>query len=269
MTNMVVSFTQMRFEQKVETLRIKKYNGKETKAFLDDVTALASGEAFEYLMGQVIFCDATVDLSYRPMIPRPETEFWVREAINRIKNAVDTKIGKEKDQSYRMLDMFSGSGCVALGFAKACAKNIPTLEVDCIELAPRLKDQILLSVHKNKLDPNNIRVFTGSIFEGASGHYDTIFAVPPYVPSSMQEEVMQELHAEDPLSFFDKEDGFYYHTQIFKNVKNFLKQDGTLYVEFDITQREKIETLARECGFTTISFLKDPYGHECAISCTM
>jgi methylase of polypeptide subunit release factors len=81
----------------------------------------------------------------------------------------------------------------------------------------------------------------------------------------MKEEVMQELSAEDPLSFFDKEDGFYFHKQVLSRAKEFLKDDGMLYLEFDITQREKIEELAKEYGYTHYSFLKDPYGHDCAI----
>ena len=47
--------------------------------------------------------------------------------------------------------------------------------------------------------------------------------------------------------------------------KEFLKDDGVLYLEFDITQREKVEALAKEYGFKNHSFLKDPYGHECVI----
>ena len=67
------------------------------------------------------------------------------------------------------------------------------------------------------------------------------------------------------LSFFDKEDGYYYHKQVLSKAKDFLKENGVLYLEFDITQREKIEELASEHGHVGYSFLKDPYGHECTI----
>jgi methylase of polypeptide subunit release factors len=79
---------------------------------------------------------------------------------------------------------------------------------------------------------------------------------------------MQELGAEDPLSFFDKEDGYYYHKQVLLRAQEFLKDDGVLYLEFDITQRDKIEQLAIEHGYQNVSFLKDPYGHECVIKLT-
>lgn len=244
----------MKFEDKVARLRIEKYKGKETPELLEDIKKMTEGEAFEYLLGEVVFCGAKVDLSLRPMIPRPETEFWVREAIKDILNT-------RREYVLRCLDLFSGSGCVGI----AIAKDIPEATVDFIELDPKLKEQIEISIIKNNIKKLRTRVLTGDTWNGAAGKYDFIFAVPPYVPLSMKEEVMQELSAESPLSFFDKEDGFYFHKQILSRAKEFLKEGGALYLEFDITQREKIEELAKEHGFAGHSFLKDPYGHDCAI----
>lgn len=244
----------MRFEDKVVKLRIQKHGGKETPAFLADVKALTDGEAFEYLLGEVKFCDAKVDLSLRPMIPRPETEHWVRQAIEEI----DT-LGSR--YTLRTLDLFSGSGNVGL----AVLKHFQEATVDFIEFDPKLKEQIEISVMKNNIKKTRARIVTGDTWQGATGKYDVIFAVPPYVPPQMKEEVMQELSAEDPLSFFDKEDGYYYHTQVLARAKEFLNDNGVLYLEFDITQRERIEQLALENGWTNYSFLTDPYGHECAV----
>lgn len=244
----------MKFEDKVEQLRVKKHQGRETEAFLDDVKKMTDGEAFEYLMGQVLFCDAKIDLSLRPMIPRPETEFWVKQAIEQIDAG-------ESKYVLRMLDLFSGSGNIGI----AMLKHFDEATVDMIEFEPRLKEQIGISILKNNIKKTRTRVLTGDTWEGAQGRYDVITVVPPYVPSTMQEEVMQELHAEEPLFFFDKEDGYYYHKKVLERAKEFLSNDGVLYLEFDITQREGIEKLVIEYGFINFSFLKDPYGHECAI----
>jgi release factor glutamine methyltransferase len=245
----------MKFEEKVEALRLKKYKGRETPEFLDDVKKMTEGEAFEYLLGEVLFCGAKVDLTLRPMIPRPETEHWVTQALDEIKQG-------ETRYTLRVLDLFSGSGNVGL----AVLKNLQESTVDMIEFDPKLKEQIDISIIKNQIKKTRTRVLTGDTFEGAVGLYDVIFAVPPYVPASMKEEVMKELRAEDPLSFFDKEDGFYFHTQVLMHAKTFLKEKGTLYLEFDITQRENIEKLLQEKGWTQYRFFKDPYGHECAVA---
>jgi release factor glutamine methyltransferase len=247
----------MRFEKKVETVRIKKYGGTETKEFLRDVIEMAEGEAFEYILGEVPFCGAKIDLSFRPMIPRPETEFWVRHALEEIKNGPSF-------YTLRVLDLFSGSGNVGI----AVLKNIPESTVDMIEIDPKLNEQIEVSIAKNNIKKTRTRVLTGDTWEGAIGTYDYIFAVPPYVPRYMMEEVMQELAAEDPLSFFDKDDGYYYHKQVFIHGHQFLKENGALLLEFDITQRQEIERLAQEFGWSNYSFLVDPYEHECVIVLT-
>lgn len=244
----------MKFEDKVEQLRIKKHQGRETPEFLADVAKMTNGEAFEYLLGEVVFCGAKVDLSLRPMIPRPETEFWVKQAI-------DDLLATRRQFVLRVLDLFSGSGCVGL----AVAKNIPEATVDFIEYDPKLKPGIEHSIIRNNIKKLRTRVLTGDTWEGAGGTYDVIFAVPPYVPPQMKDEVMQELGAEEPLSFFDKEDGYYYHKQVLSRAKEFLKDDGVLYLEFDITQREQIEQLAKEYRYHNYAFLKDPYRHEFVI----
>ncbi len=244
----------MKFEDKVEQLRIKKHQGRETEEFLSDVKKMTEGEAFEYLLGEVDFCGAKIDLSLRPMIPRPETAHWVAQAIEDL-------LKTRREFVLRVLDLFSGSGCVGL----AVAKNIPEATIDFIELDPKLKPGVENSIIRNNIKKLRTRVLTGDTWEGAGGTYDAIFAVPPYIPPQMKDEVMKELGAENPLSFFDKEDGYYYHKQVLSKAKDFLKSDGILYLEFDITQREKIEALVKEHGFTVYSFLKDPYGHECAI----
>ncbi len=241
----------MKFEDKVEQLRIKKHQGMETPEFLADVKKMSEGEAFEYLLGEVVFCGAKVDLSLRPMIPRPETEFWVAQAIEDL-------LATRRQFVLRVLDLFSGSGNVGL----AVAKNIPEATVDFIEVDPKLKPGVENSIIRNNIKKLRTRVLTGDTWEGAQGIYDVIFAVPPYVPPQMKDEVMKELGAEDPLSFFDKEDGYYYHKQVLSKAKDFLKPDGVLYLEFDITQRVQIESCAKECGWTNCTFLHDPYGHE-------
>lgn len=244
----------MKFEDKVAQLRIKKHKGKETPELLEDIRKMTEGEAFEYLLGEVDFCGAKVDLSLRPMIPRPETEFWVKAALLEI-------LSTRREFVLRVLDLFSGSGNVGL----AVLKNIPEATVDFIEYDPKLKEQIEKSIINNNIKKLRTRVITGDTWEGTAGAYDVIFAVPPYVPPQMKEEVMKELSAEEPLSFFDKEDGYYYHKQVLSSAKEFLKDGGTLYLEFDITQREQIEKLVLEYDFTTYHFLKDPYGHECTV----
>lgn len=253
----------MKFETKVEQLRIQKHKGRETSDFLNDVITMAQGEPLEYLLGEVNFCGAIIDLSLRPMIPRKETEYWVSQTLEELKNKnqdmTDSHTKRDENQKiFRALDLFSGSGNVGI----ALLQNNKTIYVDLIEFDQKLKKQIEISLHKNKIGEERVNVIMGDVFNGARGLYDIITAVPPYVPPSMREEVMQELQGEEELSFFDKEDGYYYHKQVLSTVKEYLADGGVLYLEFDITQKEKIEELAREYHLLNYRFLADPYHHD-------
>lgn len=255
----------MKFETKVELLRTKKYEGRETQEFLEDVAKMAKGESLEYLLGEVLFCEAIVDLSLRPMIPRPETEHWVREVLNNRQQITDNQTLSKNPQ---VLDLFAGSGCVGL----AVLKNIPESHVTFVEIDKNRKEQISISLAKNKIKEGRASIVIQDcipfLATGPRQKWDAIFAVPPYVPRAIYDEVMKELHTEDPLFFFDKEDGFYFHKQVLAHAKDLLAPSGQLHLEFDITQRERIEQLALLNGFTNYSFLKDPYGHECVIMIT-
>ena len=245
----------MKFEDKVKILREKKHKGRETKEFCNDVISMAQGEAFEYLMGQVMFCGITVDLTYKPMIPRPETEFWVKEALKQL----------DVDKKLKILDLFCGSGCVGL----AALKALQGAQLTFSDIVSTTKEQIDISCEKNKFEESRYEVIVDDcehLFSIMSPHqYDVIFAVPPYVPKSMHDEVMVELSAEQPVFFFDKEEGLYYITKVLQVAENILVPGGVLYMEFDITQRDQIEALLTKQVNSKYSFFQDPYGHDCAI----
>lgn len=246
----------MLFEDKVKKLRIEKHKGRETEAFLNDVKQMCEGKSFEYLMGVVDFCGAKIDLSYKPMIPRPETEFWVSCVIENI---------PAQARPVRVLDLFAGSGCVGL----AVLKNISNSQVTFVEIDKRSKNQIEISLDRNKIDRGRSEIIIEDcvrFLQNKNGQkFDMAFIVPPYVPPHLKDEVMQELHQEEELFFFDKEDGFFYMKEVLSNISNILNEGGELFMEFDITQRQKIEELVLEKGFKNYGFLKDPHGHECVI----
>lgn len=246
----------MKFEDKVKILREKKHKGRETQEFLNDVVTMAQGEALEYLLGQVSFCNTLIDLTYRPMIPRPETEFWVTASLKDIQERKDLKV----------LDLFCGSGCIGLSVLRA----LPDSRVTFCDIVATTKEQIDLSCSKNKITQSRYDVAAEDceyfLDKLSSKLYDVIFAVPPYVPTSMYDEVMKELHRESPIFFFDKEEGMYYLAMLLRKAKKILSPDGVLYMEFDVTQRNSIEELIRKELWETYQFLKDPYGHECAVT---
>lgn len=243
----------MKFEKKVEELRLKKYKGKETQEFYKDVVRLTEGEPFGYVMGFFDFLGVRVDLSMKPMIPRDETAFWVSKMIDEL---------KDRKGKLRLLDAFAGSGNIGV----ALVKHLPEADVDISEYDPRLTEQILLTLRNNKLEREGVRVFAGDSLEGAVGPYTAMFANPPYIAPKYKEEVMNELVHEPELAFFDRTDGTYYHTYMIEHGHEYLESGGFLAMESDLEQHDGIErTIQGVSDWARHEWREDPYGQPCIL----
>ena len=85
----------------------EKYNGEKTDSFFTDCRKLALGEPLGYIIGHVPFLNTKIHLDSRPLIPRPETEYWTELAINQIKEYDSSRstLGLETSEPLRVIDM--------------------------------------------------------------------------------------------------------------------------------------------------------------------
>ncbi len=235
-------------ERQTEKLKGEKYNGFESEEFFRDVDRLKKGEPYEYVLGYAMFLGVHIDLSLRPMIPRPETAFWVERAIGEL---------REKKGPLRIADTFSGAGNVGL----AIAKHLPLAHVELYELDPSLIPQIEISRDLNEISKERVTVKAASALDGLSGVYDSILAVPPYVPYDALPDLDPEMIDYEPhLAFFAHDGGHEFHKLLINNAYDFLKEGGTLYMEADMDHNEAIRTLVEGTPWKKLEFWPDPYG---------
>jgi release factor glutamine methyltransferase len=241
-------FTMTYIDTQIEKLKKEKFAGIETADFLHDAERLRAGEPYEYVLGYVDFLGAHIDLSLHPMIPRPETAFWVGRAIEEL---------KQKDGVLRLADTFSGAGNVGL----ALLVNLPSATVDISELDPRLKAQIEFNLKKNTIEDGRACVITASALDGLSDTYDAIFAVPPYVPYNALPDLDPEMINHEPhLAFFAHDNGHEFHKLLIEKAWNYLKEDGTLYMEADMDHNDAIREMVQGTPWSSLEFWPDPYG---------
>lgn len=235
-------------ENQILKLKQEKYNGVETEEFFIDTERLRAGEPYEYVLGYCDFLDARIDLSLRPMIPRPETAFWVARAIEEL---------KQKEGPLRIADTFSGAGNVGI----ALLRHLPNATVDFSEIDPALKPQIEKSLALNTIDPARTTVRAVSDIQGLNGMYDAIFAVPPYVPYEALPDLDEEMIKYEPhLAFFAHNNGHEFHKILIEKAHQFLKQGGTLYMEADMDHNEPIREMVKGTEWSSLEFWPDPYG---------
>lgn len=225
----------------------EKYGGQETPEFFEDVKRLESGEPIDYLIGFFDFLGCKIDLSFRPLIPRTETEWWVEKAISQM----------EPTAPHRILDIFAGSGCIGI----ALLKHLPNASVDFGEKESRFVAQIEKNLQLNDIAPNRARVFESDVFSNIPKiKYDFIFANSPYISRKKIENVQKSVLDHEPHgALFAEDDGLFYIKRLLNEAPQFLAPNGKMFIEFDSWQKEKIESYCQ--GSTlTVGFWKDQYG---------
>lgn len=197
-----------------------------------------------YIEGSVEFLGSKIDLSYKPLIPRDETEWWVEEAL------------KEVSGGSKCLDIFSGSGCIGISLLR----HIASSRVDFVDIEDSNLKQIKLNCGLSNIDEARYKIIKSDIFENVSGKYDYIFSNPPYVAESRRDQVQDSVLDYEPhTALFSGGDGLDIIRKFLREAKSHLNQDGVLYMEFDDPQRDEVERLLKLEGYSQYKFFKDQF----------
>lgn len=205
----------------------------------------------EYRQGFAIFCGCRIDLSRRVLIPRPETEFMARYAIR------DLLISGIKKP--RVLDIFSGSGCLGV----AAAKNVAGATVDFSDIDPVAAEQIKINIGINGIESGRARVFVSDIFSAipTDAEYDIILANPPYVDPARMGEVQESVLEHEPaVALFGGREGLEVISRFLEQAKKRRNKNGTIYMEFDPRQSQRIKQILDGFGYKRYDLFKDQFG---------
>lgn len=227
----------------------EKYKGTESEAFRADCERLKNGEPLAYIIGYIPFLNCQIFLDSRPLIPRPETEFWVNQAISKINDT----------EAPRVLDLCAGSGAIGIAVAKACEAAC----VDFVEIDPVHH----MSIHRNLEEnvPHKItqnKVFVSDLYENIPDKtYHFILSNPPYIDKAA-ETVAESVALHEPhLALFGGKDGMEIIERVISGAKASLSPHGQLWIEHEPFQSAAIQKLASANGFSCQT-QKDQYHTE-------
>ena len=207
------------------------------------------GEPLHYIIGHVDFFGLRIDVGKGVLIPRPETELMVEEAIRLI---------TARHGSLAVLDLCTGSGCIALTLAKEIQRAV-VLGIDRSEKA--------LSYARRNAQCNSIgnAVFIkGDLFNtlSADARFDCIISNPPYIRTNDISRLQKEIGYEPIEALDGGEDGLDFYRRILDKAPRHLKKNGIVILEIGFNQADCIRRLAAQHGFKNISFVKDYAGIE-------
>jgi len=241
-------------EKAIDWLKKEKYprlkNHFQNKKFLKDLKRIEKGEPIDYVIGFSYFLNTKIDLRYRPFIPRDETEYLAQKIIE--------EFNKKRNKKIKILDLFSGSGCLGIAFLK----NIKNCEVHFAEKNKNCLKQIKFNLRLNNLKNKKFKIISSDVFENIKDKYDLIIANPPYV-FKITSEVKKVLKWEPKEAILAKDKGLFFIKKIIFEGRNFLKNKGTIYLEFDSRQKSLIEKEIKKANYSSYSFLKDQFNKWC------
>lgn len=206
----------------------------------------------QYLLGKTIFYGLEFQVNENVLIPRPETEELVEWII-------ESQKSKVKSQKVKILDIGTGSGCIAISLAK----NIPNAEVFAIDVSKKA-----LATAKKNAESNLVKVtfLEKNILEteDLEQQFDIIVSNPPYVRELEKQEIKKNVLDNEPhlALFVDDNDALIFYKKIAKLAQKNLSPNGQLFFEINQYLGKEMMELLQKMGFKNIELRKDIYGND-------
>lgn len=201
-----------------------------------------------YRIGHVPFLGTTIFLDSRPLIPRTETEWWAEKVVGSMSQVVEREL--------RVLDLFSGSGCVGV----AILKHVPQAHVTFGELEARHLPTIEKNIRENGIEPGRARVVRTDVYSEVRDHYDVILANPPYLSRARVSRIEPSVLEHEPVSaLFAEDDGYALIDATIQGLPTHLTPQGTCWIEHEPEHAPRILESAVHLGLSAVSH-KDQYG---------
>ena len=192
-----------------------------------------------HLVGFDYFYDRKFKVTRDVLSPRIETEELIYKVLEYIK--------KSKKDSFRILDLCTGSGIIAITLKKEIVEKYTEI------VASDISEKALSIAIENANNNNaNITFIKSDLFDNISGKFDLIISNPPYISYKNKITIKDNVLNYDPhLALFAEEDGIYFYRKIIENAVHYLSKDGVIFFEIGYDQKEKIFELGKKNNFIT------------------
>ena len=206
---------------------------------------------YAYITGTKEFMGINFKVNEDVLIPRDDTEILVSKVIELIKE-------KTNDSIIKILDMCTGSGCIAISIAHEFKnRNISVWATDISADA--------LNVAKENALANDAKInfIQSDLFSELTNKFDIIVSNPPYIKSKVINSLQREVKDNEPLIALDGgEDGLDFYKRISNDAKNYLNNNGILAFEIGFDQKEEIIKILQDEGYTNIEAYTDYSGND-------
>ncbi len=195
----------------------------------------------QYIINKATFLSDIYYVDENVLIPRPETELLVNEIL------------KQANNKSKILDIGTGSGCIAISLAKLLKNdNITTCDISENALSVAEKN------HKIICPERKIHFVYSDLFKNIKEKYDIIVSNPPYIDPVLKQAMQPEVLEYEPHgALFAEEEGMLIYRKIIEQAKSYLNSNGLLAFEIGINQAEKVKMLLEKNHFEKVTIISD------------
>ena len=236
----------------------------ELSSFREIVKRRGSREPLQYITGHQEFWSLDFKVTPDVLIPRPDTEILVEEALKAVRRET-LDVRRQNQLPFTILDLCTGSGCIAISLAHEL-KDAVVYAVDTSEAA--------LSIARENAEKNVVQdrviFLQGDLYEALTSYvsrltsYDIIVSNPPYIKNIDIPNIQPEVRDYEPRMAVDGgTEGLGFYKRIVADAPNHLSPHGWLMVEVGEGQADAVSKMMADTGaFESISTVKDLAGIE-------
>ena len=227
----------------------KEFSEKHRSVFTEMIRRLQNNEPIQYIIGIESFFGLTFEVNPNVLIPRPETQELVSWIIE----------DYQSDESIRILDIGTGSGCIPISLAKQLSKA----EVESWDIS-----EGALEVASRNCERNEVKVLLRQkdVLKAApeGDLYDVIVSNPPYITNKEKTDMEANVLDWEPslALFVPDEDPLLFYRKIAQLGCDMLKEGGSLYFEINRAYGEETILMLKELGYAQIELKKDSWGND-------
>ena len=193
----------------------------------EGIKKLEEGKPVQYIVGNVDFYGNTINVDENTLIPRFETELLIEKTIKLINNNFDKKVD--------ILDIGTGSGCIAITLNKEINSNVDAVDIS--------DDALIVAKENNKINNTNVIFYKSDVFSNVKEKYDVIISNPPYI--AYDEEIMDIVYDNEPhIALFADNNGLYFYDKILSECNNYLNDKFIIAFEIGYMQGNSVKNLA-------------------------
>lgn len=227
----------------------KNITKQEEEKYLKHIQELIEGKPLQYITQEQQFMGLSFGVNENVLIPQPDTEILVEEAIQYI----------EKDM--KVLDLCTGSGAIAISIAHY---------TNAIVYASDISEEALEVARKNAIcNKVNVEYILSNMFKNIQNNleFDVIVSNPPYIETNVINTLAKEVREEPYIALDGGEDGLDFYRVIANQASKFLKNNGVILLEIGYNQKEEVINIFKKTNiYSDIKCIKDLSGNDRVIT---